>query len=92
MAVRDTILNLAQAHFAEAWPERPFRPGVDPVPVAGKVFDAEDVKSLLDASLDFWLTAGRYAGKISSSNANSTRSRPTLSTRPSRTRSPSLNS
>ena len=31
------------------------------MPVSGKVFDAEDVKHLVDASLDFWLTTGRYA-------------------------------
>lgn len=61
MAAREDILKLAEAHFAEAWPPRPFRPGVDPVPVTGKVFDAADLRALLDASLDFWLTAGRYA-------------------------------
>ncbi|MFA6146758.1 MAG: lipopolysaccharide biosynthesis protein RfbH [bacterium] len=38
-----------------------FRPGVDPVRYAGRVFDAEEVLQLVDASLDFWLTAGRYA-------------------------------
>ncbi len=61
MSVRQEILKLVEGHFAETWPERPFRPGVDPVPVSGKVFDAEDVKHLVDASLDFWLTTGRYA-------------------------------
>ncbi len=61
MSARQEILKLVDGHFAEAWPERPFRPGVDPVPVSGKVFDADDVKHLVDASLDFWLTTGRYA-------------------------------
>ncbi len=61
MSVRQEILKLVEGHFAEAWPEKPFRPGVDPVPVSGKVFDADDVKHLVDASLDFWLTTGRYA-------------------------------
>ena len=32
-----------------------------PVPVSGKVFDAEDVQYAVDASLDFWLTTGRFA-------------------------------
>jgi CDP-6-deoxy-D-xylo-4-hexulose-3-dehydrase len=31
------------------------------VPVSGKVFDADDVQSLVDSSLDFWLTTGRFA-------------------------------
>src|SRR5260370_28496588 len=61
MSFRDDILNLVAGHFAETWPPKPFRPGVDPVPVSGKVFDAEDVRHLVDASLDFWLTTGRYA-------------------------------
>jgi len=39
-------------------------PGVTPVPVAGRVFDAEELRSLVDASLDFWLTAGRFAEKF----------------------------
>ena len=34
------------------------------VPVAGRVFDAEDVQSLVDSSLDFWLTAGRFADEF----------------------------
>ena len=31
------------------------------MPVAGRVFDEADLVSLIDASLDFWLTTGRFA-------------------------------
>lgn len=31
------------------------------VPFAGRVFDEDKLVSLVDASLDFWLTTGRYA-------------------------------
>jgi len=41
--------------------ERNFVPGVIPVPYAGRVYDEEEMKNLVDASLDFWLTTGRYA-------------------------------
>jgi CDP-6-deoxy-D-xylo-4-hexulose-3-dehydrase len=34
------------------------------VPVAGRVFDAGDVRSLVDSSLDFWLTTGRFAAQF----------------------------
>ena len=61
MSFRDEILKLVEGHCAETWPQKPFRPGQDPVPVSGKVFDADDVQHLVDASLDFWLTTGRYA-------------------------------
>jgi CDP-6-deoxy-D-xylo-4-hexulose-3-dehydrase len=35
--------------------------GVDYIPVSGKVLDAEDILYGVDATLDGWLTAGRYA-------------------------------
>jgi CDP-6-deoxy-D-xylo-4-hexulose-3-dehydrase len=59
--LRAKILELTAAYFVEAFPEKQFTPGVSPVPVAGRVFDAADVKSLIDSSLDFWLTEGRFA-------------------------------
>jgi len=30
-------------------------------PYAGRIFDGKEIAALVDASLDFWLTAGRYA-------------------------------
>jgi CDP-6-deoxy-D-xylo-4-hexulose-3-dehydrase len=60
-ALRGRILELAREYSRAQWPARAFRPGVDPVPVSGKVFDEEEVVHLLDASLDFWLTTGRFA-------------------------------
>lgn len=38
-----------------------FVPGQSALPYAGRVFDEDELLSLVDASLDFWLTAGRYA-------------------------------
>jgi CDP-6-deoxy-D-xylo-4-hexulose-3-dehydrase len=35
--------------------------GENPIPVSGRVFDASDVQTLVDSSLDFWLTAGRFS-------------------------------
>jgi len=59
--LRSEILGLVERYHAVAFPERPFQPGVSPVPVSGKVFDADDMQSLVDSSLDFWLTTGRFA-------------------------------
>lgn len=59
-ALRTQILELVrQFHAADA--RKPFRPGEDPVRYAGRHFDADELVKLVDASLDFWLTAGRYA-------------------------------
>src|SRR6202044_2638074 len=62
--LRQRILELVEEYHAEQFPERPFVPGESPVPVAGRVFDAADVRSLVDSSLDFWLTTGRFAAQF----------------------------
>lgn len=59
-ALRRQILDLVRAYHA-AGPQPPFRPGEDPVRYAGRHFDADELVCLVDSSLDFWLTAGRYA-------------------------------
>ncbi len=40
--------------------QEPFVPGTSSVPVSGKVLDSSDFVSLVDASLDGWLTSGRF--------------------------------
>lgn len=59
--LRAKILELVAEYSSEAFPEKRFIPGESPVPVSGRVFDGADVQSLVDSSLDFWLTTGRYA-------------------------------
>jgi CDP-4-dehydro-6-deoxyglucose reductase, E1 len=65
-ALRAHILDLIGAYHAAAFASKPFIPGVTPVPVSGKVFDADDIRHLVDSSLDFWLTTGRFAAKFES--------------------------
>jgi len=38
----------------------PFVPGESRVNYAGRVWDESEIRNLIDASLDFWLTAGRF--------------------------------
>lgn len=59
--LRQQILELTRQYYQMQWPGKSFAPGKDPVPVSGKVFDEEELVHLVDASLDFWLTTGRYA-------------------------------
>jgi CDP-6-deoxy-D-xylo-4-hexulose-3-dehydrase len=40
------------------------RPGTDYIPVTGKVLDAEDLLYGVDATLDGWLTTGRFGPKF----------------------------
>jgi CDP-6-deoxy-D-xylo-4-hexulose-3-dehydrase len=60
-AMRQEILELVGKYYAEAFPKKPFLGGISQVPVSGKVFDADELVHLVDSSLDFWLTSGRYA-------------------------------
>jgi len=53
---------------ADSWASITMRPslpptcaGIVPVPVAGRVFDKQELELLVDSSLDFWLTTGRFA-------------------------------
>jgi CDP-6-deoxy-D-xylo-4-hexulose-3-dehydrase len=59
--LRARILDLVTEYHAAGFPARDFTPGESPVPVSGKVFDAHELRYLVDASLDFWLTTGRFA-------------------------------
>jgi CDP-6-deoxy-D-xylo-4-hexulose-3-dehydrase len=43
--------------------EEQFFPG-DRIPYAGRVFDEREIANLIDSSLDFWLTTGRYADRF----------------------------
>lgn len=63
-ALREQILSLGDDFFAERDSARKFVPGDTYIPCAGKVLDAEDLRHLIDASLDLWLTAGRYASEF----------------------------
>ena len=59
--LRAQILEKTREFFAAQYEDRPFIPGQDPVPVSGRVFDERELVALVDSSLDFWLTTGRYA-------------------------------
>jgi len=57
---REAILKLTHEFAEEALISQEFVAGDSPVPVSGKVLSPEDFVSLVDSSLDGWLTAGRH--------------------------------
>lgn len=59
-AQREAILADVRAFAAGQPPPDDFIPGVTPIPVSGKVLEPEDYAALVDASLDGWLTGGRF--------------------------------
>jgi len=62
--LRSRILELAERFYESELSPSTFVPGETPVRVSGRVYDADDLIHLVDASLDFWLTAGRYADRF----------------------------
>ncbi len=50
--LRRQILELAGEYCTEAFRARPFVAGETPIPVSGKVFDASEMRLLVDSSLD----------------------------------------
>ncbi|MCX5790656.1 MAG: lipopolysaccharide biosynthesis protein RfbH [Elusimicrobia bacterium] len=58
---REEILKAVAAYHSAAFAARPFNREKDTVRYAGRVFDEKELVALVDSSLDFWLTEGRYA-------------------------------
>jgi len=62
--LRASILELVGEFYRARFGMRPFVPKETPVRYAGRVFDEKELIRLVDASLDFWLTEGRYADEF----------------------------
>ena len=54
------ILELVAQYADAAHAPQPFEPGRTPIPISGKVIGASELKNLVEASLDGWLTTGRF--------------------------------
>lgn len=62
--LREEVIRAAVQYYAFKHTKRAaFTPG-DRIPYAGRVFDEKEIVHLIDASLDFWLTTGRYAERF----------------------------
>ena len=60
MDIKKEILNLVDQFAVDKFSQKDFIPGITPVLVSGKVLDAEELKYMVEASLDGWLTTGRF--------------------------------
>ena len=59
-ALRNQISKLVEEYAAIALAPNPFVPGATMIPPAGKLIDAVEIKNMVEASLDGWLTTGRF--------------------------------
>jgi len=58
--LRLEIANLVQEFADLKYTKKTFKPGRNVVPPSGKVIGATELKYMVDASLDGWLTTGRF--------------------------------
>lgn len=61
--IKDQIFKLVKEYYDLEHKSKSYSKG-DTVPVSGRVYDEEDLTALVDSSLDFWLTSGKYAEKF----------------------------
>jgi CDP-6-deoxy-D-xylo-4-hexulose-3-dehydrase len=62
--LREEALSAARRYAEEALAKDEFVPGESTVRVAGRVTGARELEALVDASLDGWLTEGRFAARF----------------------------
>lgn len=68
--LRERTVDAARQHYAVKHHKHSANASQDggahsgPIPYAGRVFDGDDVANLVHASLDFWLTAGRFTAQF----------------------------
>lgn len=59
-ALREKIANLVEEYAGIAQKPDTFFPGVTAIPPAGKLLGVQEIKNMVDAALDGWLTTGRF--------------------------------
>jgi len=59
--IREEIFNKVKEIYRLRKNQEKFTPGETRINYAGRVYDEKEMIALVDASLDFWLTVGRYA-------------------------------
>ncbi len=60
--LRKHIAALVEDYAALQYAPASFVPGESAIPPSGKVLDADELKHMVEASLDGWLTTGRFNG------------------------------
>ena len=58
--IKQQILDLVDQYSTLKYTKKPFLAEVDVVPASGKVIGAQELKNMVEASLDGWLTSGRF--------------------------------
>jgi CDP-6-deoxy-D-xylo-4-hexulose-3-dehydrase len=58
--IHDSIMSLIKEWHEVKFSKKDFKPGETYVNYSGRVFDEKELLNLIDSSLEFWLTGGKY--------------------------------
>lgn len=61
---RNDIISMVRKFCENKTSKDKFIPGETYIPASGKIINEDDIASLVDSSLDMWLTSGRYASEF----------------------------
>lgn len=67
--IRSEIFDSIKELYSLRSSDKKFVPGVSRIPYAERVYDANEMITLVDSSLDFWLTADKYARRFENNMA-----------------------
>ena len=70
LKIRNEILSLVNDYSNINFKQKEFIPGISEVPVSGKVIGTLELKNMVEASLDGWLTTGRFNEQFEKKLAN----------------------
>ncbi|MEW6006209.1 MAG: lipopolysaccharide biosynthesis protein RfbH [Stygiobacter sp.] len=59
--IRNKIIELTKKYYQTKFGNIIFEPGKSRINYAGRVFDEKELVNLVESSLDFWLTEGRFS-------------------------------
>ncbi|MEL1136126.1 lipopolysaccharide biosynthesis protein RfbH [Desulfitobacterium sp. THU1] len=62
--LKQEIMKLAEEYYKAKYDEDKLRRTNEKVNYAGRVYDEKEILNLIDASLEFWLTSGRYTKRF----------------------------
>ncbi len=62
--IREQIIQLVHEYGTLATQPQAFRPGQTTIPPSGKVIGAREMELMVEASLDGWLTTGRFNDQV----------------------------
>ena len=68
--IKANILSLVEDYSRINFKEKDFIPGVSDVPVSGKFIGSLEVKNMVEAALDGWLTTGRFNSEFEEKLSN----------------------